>query len=154
MIYPLWCWLHWWHYIHLRESETSEFVCKLYPDFCGISYETMFKVGNGLELWKGSVLFIVIPYIHAWYHKLFRKQKWWSCPFSCNLLQKFGSQIFNFFFLLRSVDQKFRKLSMHVNVFIVYCFKQNHYYIHIYRYLGYWNCKQYWYCRLAILTYL
>lgn len=59
------------------------------------------------------------------------------CPFSCNLLQKFGSQIFNFFFLLRSVDQKFRKLSMHVNVFKVYCFKQNHYYIHIYRYLGY-----------------
>lgn len=60
------------------------------------------------------------------------------CPFSCNLLQKFGSQIFTFFFFfLRSVDQKFRKLSMHVNVFIVYCFKQNHYYILIYRYLDF-----------------
>lgn len=71
--------------------------------------------------------------------------------------------VFRFiYFFLRSVDQKFRKLSIHVDVFIVYCFKQNHYYIYIYiytcRYLDYWNCKQYWYCRVGhfdtIITFL
>lgn len=57
------------------------------------------------------------------------------CSFSCNLLQNFGFQIYLFFFkdlLIRNSE----KLSIHVDVFIVYCFKQNHYYIYIYIHVG------------------